>query len=84
MREPIKVKAGDSTIVLTASETWEPESGGPGEQVLAEFANAVSARYEYSPADGWPGHALAHMVAEAVGGEAILPPVPPAKEGVVY
>jgi hypothetical protein len=87
----IVVKLSDGTeLVLTPNPDWSyckltargegvdsyvPD--GPLAQALL-IARPIVDGYRYNPGHGYPGYMLASRVADAVGGEAILPPIPPA------
>lgn len=79
----IMVRLGDHVIRYEKGQ-WVPGDNDQRTLVLASMARAITTTYQYSPSHGQPGYQLAHMVADAIGGKAVLPPVPPAKPGVVY
>jgi hypothetical protein len=71
-----KVKVEEGTLILRSDWTWE--ASDPYDDLLAaqaELADAMNGYpfYEYSPADGAPGAALAHLVADKLGGKVELP-----------
>ena len=66
--------------------TWRAV-GAEDDQYLAlslKHARLVTADYQYSPADGWPGRRLAEMVATEMKGQLELAPMPATDPNVVY
>lgn len=70
--------------------TWKlagepPEDGSWDAELQRAFSIAgyATEEYRYGPADGYPGYGLAQLVANAVGGKAVLPPHPPIPPGAV-
>lgn len=71
---PILVRRGQSAIRFDVdSWKWEPYAEDAGSRTMAEMANALILGWEYSPADGPPGHYVAVVVAERLHGEASYP-----------
>ena len=79
--DDIKVRLPAGAEITLDLATWEWSGDDP---LAVAAANLFSLDYEYVTADGQPGCRLAGIVAGKLGGEAILPPAPPVKEGVVY
>ncbi len=82
-KQPIAVHFEDGSVVTLDLETWKwsPQEGGQA-GLKAGMANCVL--YDYSAGDGEPGFHYAEMVAERLGGEAVLPEPPPGQEGVLH
>ncbi len=70
----------------TADDPRDDEDGSKNRAIVQALsrAAAVTERYEYGAQDGYPGYRLTQMVADVVGGEAILPPLPPTPKGVQF
>jgi hypothetical protein len=82
--EPIRLRLGDTSIRLDLDAwEWQAESGSVAD-ALADVANLLSGGYEYSPAHGEPGYKLAHEVAQKLGAQAELPPLPLLEPGALY
>ena len=78
----IKVKLGGGELVLEGSQ-WVARGDVPRETL--ELANEMAGDGDWwHPASGYPGYGLASAVAKEIGGEAILPPLPPSKPGIVH
>lgn len=83
----VRLKNGGVLLLSPSPERptrYLVQSQGQVSPVVLARARGVVDEYEYGgPAEGYPGYALARTVAEVVGGEAILPPLPPKREGIV-
>lgn len=77
----IKVKLPDGGLISYDSGRWIAEND-QGRMALLT-ANDMTADYHYSPGHGYPGAYLAKLIAEELGGEAILPKFPPLPEGAI-
>ncbi len=86
MTKDILIELKTGTLKLDFSHfQWEIIKGeGKKLEIAREYANILSSRYDASPSAGQPGYGLATTIAKKLGGEAILPPLPEAEEGVVY
>lgn len=73
---------GGGTLTLGPEKRWQPSGGADTEAVAV--AQEIADNYEYNPGEGYPGYRLAQIVADALGGEAVLPPREPGKKGTVY
>jgi len=69
-------------LVLHDGGTWE--GVGDVSDELERVGDYTKYQYEYSPADGYPGAALARQVADMLGGRAEVPPHPQGKPGTLY
>ena len=79
--DEIRVRLKDGSLVRQPDGKWKAEGRvRPG---LVAHANAITDEYRYSPADGYPGYRLAELVAQALGGEAVLPEPPPLPKGAI-
>lgn len=83
----VKLKNGGTLLLIPDPERptrYTVTAQGPVNPAALGAARTVAASYEYGgPADGYPGCRLAWEIAQAVGGEAILPPAPPLPEGAI-
>jgi hypothetical protein len=82
--QPILVRFDEGVEITLDLDAWSWLASGEDEasETMASMANSLG--YEYSPADGHPGHAFARLAADSLGGKAELPPAPPREEGVIH
>jgi len=80
------IGAGRPAEIVLEGRRWLPGKGWSRDTLgtALDEAQGITDDYEYHPADGVPGRRLATIVATALGGEAILPSVPPGEPGTVY
>jgi hypothetical protein len=82
----VKVAGGELVLSPAGDGYWKADWRG---EITDDAIRAVGAArrlvedYRENPGDGYPGHRLALDVAKAVGGEAVLPPIPPAPPDAV-
>jgi hypothetical protein len=77
-----RIKVQGCTIRMTLEAPgwqWQPEQDSDECRLLAQLATDLSSDYRYSLVDASPGYLLTSDLAEELGGEAILPPVPPSR-----
>lgn len=77
--EPIRVQLPKGQLIYQNDE-WQSDGASKHDLTAAQ---RISLDYTYSPADGYPGCALAMIVAQRLGGKAILPDFPPVPKDAV-
>jgi hypothetical protein len=83
MAPKIILPSGGILLLKNGRTNWEWEPEGDVPPGVLETAHRLTDGYQYSTGDGYPGYRLVVLVARAVGGQAILPPLPPMPDGAI-
>lgn len=80
----ITLPSGGVFYLTTGQWGWEWQTQGAVTLKEVNKAQQMLDDYDYSPAHGYPGCAIAAQVAKELGGKLSLPPLPEGKEDVIY